>query len=33
MREHLLDSVFVVIDLETTGFDARKSEIIEVKNL
>jgi len=30
MREHLLDSVFVVIDLETTGFDARKSEIIDV---
>ncbi len=30
MREHLLDSVFVVIDLETTGFDVNHAEIIDV---
>ncbi len=30
MRENLLDSSFVVIDLETTGFDVRKAEIIDI---
>ena len=30
MRDNLLDSTFVVIDLETTGFDAERSEVIDI---
>ncbi len=30
MKEHLLDSSFVVIDLETTGFDVNNAEIIDI---
>lgn len=30
MRENLLDSTFVVIDLETTGFDVNRSEVIDI---
>ncbi|WP_457601487.1 3'-5' exonuclease, partial [Hydrogenivirga sp.] len=30
MNEHLLDSTFVVIDVETTGFDVNHAEIIDI---
>ncbi len=30
MRDNLLDSTFVVIDLETTGFDAEYAEVIDI---
>ncbi len=30
MKEHLLDSTFVVIDVEATGFDVNYAEIIDV---
>ncbi len=30
MRENLLDSTFVVIDLETTGFDVSRAEVIDI---
>jgi len=30
MREHLLDSTFVVIDVETTGFDVNYAEVIDI---
>ncbi len=30
MKEHLLDSCFVAIDLETTGFDVNRAEVIDI---
>ncbi len=30
MKEHLLDSTFIVIDVETTGFDINHAEIIDI---
>lgn len=30
MRENLLDSTFVVIDLETTGFNPERAEVIDI---
>ncbi|WP_461830165.1 3'-5' exonuclease [Aquifex sp.] len=30
MRENLLDSSFVVIDLEATGFDVKRAEVIDI---
>ena len=30
MKEHLLDSTFVAIDVETTGFDVNHAEIIDI---